>query len=75
MVGPGQPVILVEMTSGHQLGRRLVELGLTPGAELEVIQDQGGPLVLAVRGSRLALGRGMASKIFVETKQRRRKDE
>ncbi len=29
----------------------------------------GGPLLLAARNSRLALGRGIAAKIFVETIQ------
>ena len=66
MVGPGQVVKLVGVASGKVLCRRLAEMGLTPGVQLEVLQDQGGPLLLAVRDSRLALGRGMAHKIFVE---------
>ncbi len=67
MVSIGKPVKLAEIRAGQQLTHRLAELGLTPGVDLEVIQNQGGPLVLAVRDSRLALGRGMAGKIFVET--------
>jgi ferrous iron transport protein A len=66
MVTIGQPVKLVEIKAGHHLIHRLAELGLTPGVELEIVQDQGGPLLLAVRNSRLALGRGMAAKIVVE---------
>ncbi|OQY27659.1 MAG: hypothetical protein B6243_12770 [Anaerolineaceae bacterium 4572_5.2] len=58
---------LVEITAGHGARRRLTELGLTPGVELQVIQDEGGPLLLAVHDSRLALGRGMAHKIMVQT--------
>jgi Fe2+ transport system protein FeoA len=54
------------VAAGKVLSRRLAEMGLTPGVQLEVLQDQGGPLLLAVRDSRLALGRGMAHKIFVE---------
>ena len=67
MVGTGQVVKLVRVAAGRILARRLAELGLTPGVQLEVLQDQGGPLLLAVRDSRLALGRGMAHKIIVET--------
>jgi Fe2+ transport system protein FeoA len=63
----GKRVKLAEIKAGHHLTHRLAELGLTPGVELEVMQDQGGPLLLAIRDSRLALGRGMANKIFVET--------
>ena len=66
MVGIGRPVKLVKITAGRQLCHRLTELGLTPGVSFEVMQDHGGPLLLAVRDSRLALGRGMASKILVE---------
>lgn len=69
LVRIGKRVKLTEIRAGHQLTHRLAELGLTPGVELEVIQDQGGPILLAVRNSRLALGRGMAGKIFVETIQ------
>ena len=67
MVGPGQAVKLVKVAAGRVLCRRLAEMGLTPGVQLEVVQDQGGPLLLAVRDSRLALGRGMAQKIIVES--------
>jgi len=66
MVGTGQKVKLVEITAGTKLRRRLTELGLTPGVELQVMQDQGGPLLLSVFNSRLAVGRGMAHKIMVE---------
>jgi Fe2+ transport system protein FeoA len=67
MVGAGQSVKLVRVAAGKVLSRRLAELGLTPGVQLEILQDQGGPLLLAVRDSRLALGRGMAHKIIVES--------
>jgi len=65
-VGTGQVVRLVNIAAGSTLVRRLTELGLTPGVEFEVIQAQGGPVLLAVRDARLALGRGMAHKILVE---------
>ena len=66
MVGTGQVVKLVKVAAGKMLTRRLAELGLTPGVQLEILQDQGGPLLLAVRDSRLVLGRGMAHKIIVQ---------
>ena len=65
MISPGQTVKLVEILTGRKLKHRLTELGLTPGVELQVMQAQGGPLLLSVYNSRLALGRGMAHKIMV----------
>ena len=66
MVKRGQPVRLAKIMAGRQLTHRLTELGLTPGVNFEVLHYHGGPLLLAVRDSRLALGRGMASKILVD---------
>ena len=63
---PGQTVKLVAIDAGHRLRHRLTELGLIPGVELRVVQDEGGPLLLAVYDSRLALGRGMAEKVWVK---------
>ncbi len=62
----GQSIRLTRIIAGRKLTHRLTELGLTPGVHFEVLHDHGGPLLLAVRDSRLALGRGMASQILVE---------
>lgn len=45
---------------------RLIELGLTPGTRVRVVQDAGGPMLLSVRGSRIALGRDLAERVWVE---------
>jgi len=66
MISPGERVTLVEVTAGHGARHRLTVLGLNPGGALSVVQDDGGPLLLAVHDSRLALGRGMAHKIMVK---------
>jgi len=45
---------------------RLASLGFTPGAEVSMSQNYGrGPLIVTVRGTRVALGRVEAAKIFV----------
>lgn len=49
---------------------RLLELGLTPGVELRVVQDNGGPMLVSVRGSRVALGRELADNLWVEMNQK-----
>ena len=65
-VAAGQSVRLVRVDAGRRFSHRLAELGLTPGVELSVIHDNGGPLLICVRNSRIALGRGMANKISVK---------
>jgi len=48
--------------------KRLTDMGLTPGVTVTVVKSAPflGPVEITVRGSRLALGRGMANRIFVE---------
>lgn len=65
----GQPLLLVKIDGGKDVTRRLIELGLTTGVKLRLIQDSGGPVILAVRDSRIALGRGMANKIIVSPEE------
>jgi ferrous iron transport protein A len=55
------------MEGGHQFLSRLASLGFTPGAHLQVVQNYGrGPLIVSLRDTRVALGRGEAQKILVE---------
>lgn len=51
--------------------KRLTDLGLTPGTEIKVIKSApfNGPLEVCVRGSTLAIGRGMAKRILVDVKR------
>ena len=51
--------------------KRLTDLGLTPGTRITVVKSApfNGPLEINVRGSRLAIGRGMASRILVDVER------
>jgi ferrous iron transport protein A len=65
-VAAGETVIVVGVRAGWGMQRRLADLGLTPGLEVKMINSgRPGPVVLEVRGSRLALGQGVAAKIIV----------
>ncbi len=68
LTAPGEKVQLENIIGGQGIKKRLAGLGLTPGIELIVIQDTGGPLLISVRDSRIALGRGLAHKILVSHK-------
>jgi DtxR family Mn-dependent transcriptional regulator len=56
---------------GWGLEKRLMDMGLTPGTKVTTVKSAPfhGPIEILVRGSRLALGRGMAERIFVEIKK------
>ena len=66
MVSQGEQVQVVAIRAGWGLQRRLAEMGLNPGVQIRVMNSQRpGPVVIDVRGSRLALGQGVAQKIMV----------
>ena len=51
----------------HGLARRLIALGLTPGAEVCVLQNRGrGPLIVEAHGARIALGRKQADRVSID---------
>jgi Fe2+ transport system protein FeoA len=56
---------------GLGLQRRLLDMGLTPGTKVVVVKSSpfGGPLEVQVRGSRLAIGRGVAERIYVKVER------
>lgn len=66
MAGEGERVRIERLRGGKGLSMRLTELGLNQGAEVRVIQRQGGGLVVARGETRIALGGGMAMKILVK---------
>jgi len=53
---------------GHSVLQRLLDMGLTPGTKIVLLKAAPfeGPIEISVRGSKLAIGRGIASKVFVE---------
>ena len=56
---------------GHNVLQRLLDMGLTPGTKIRVLRvaPLGGPVELSVRSSKLALGKGIASKVFVDVEK------
>lgn len=57
---------LTRVEAGHGLRSRLTAMGLRPGVEVRVVNNRGaGPFVVAVYGTRIVLGRGMAHKVYV----------
>lgn len=67
-VNPGERGIVVSMACGLGAARRLAEMGLTPGVEVFVVRRAPlrGPIEVEVRGTRIVLGYGLASKVAVK---------
>lgn len=65
-IGAFARIISVEGDSA--VSRRLLEMGVTPGARVRVIKNApfGCPMEIRVRNSHLALRRSEADSIFVE---------
>jgi DtxR family Mn-dependent transcriptional regulator len=76
MLRSGETGTIAFIKAGHGGGRgrrwgfekRLMDLGLTPGTKVTAVKSAPfhGPIEIIVRGSRLALGRCMTERIFVE---------
>ena len=63
----GKEVTLINIDGGRGIRSKLYSMGLVPGVNLKILSRSGsGPVMIAVKDSRLAIGRGMAEKIIVE---------
>lgn len=65
----GQRASIVEVLGGAQLQTRLENLGLRRGKQIVKVgaMPAGGPVTLECDGFRVALGRGIAQRVRVET--------
>ncbi len=55
-----------ELDGGTHFRSRMASLGFTPGALVKMVQNYGhGAVIVSLRGTRVALGRGEARKVGV----------
>jgi Fur family ferric uptake transcriptional regulator len=64
MISPGERVTVAGFNGGMQIRKRLSDMGISIGQEIEVL-NRGGPVIVSIKGSRIALGKGLAHKIMV----------
>ena len=63
----GDKVKIECVNCGANFKRRLIDLGLFDGTEVEIVKnDRFGPLILKIFNSQIALGRGQAAKIYAD---------
>ena len=60
-----QTGIVDHINAGFKATQRLTGLGITPGTKITMISSApfGGPIQITLRGTKLAIGRGLARKI------------
>ena len=64
----GDLLILESIAGGNGIKKKLRDMGLTPGVAMTVVSAPAfGPMIIQVRGTRLALGRGLLANIFVSS--------
>ena len=64
----GEEATVLRVNAGLMAKKRLADLGIVPG--VKIVKKQSavfrGPVEIIVRGSKLVIGRGLASKILVK---------
>jgi ferrous iron transport protein A len=66
-LGSGTRAVVRDIQGGKNIISRLSAMGLSVGSEVEILENRGqGPVLIRVRDTRIALGRGEALKIIVE---------
>ena len=69
-LGAGQHGAVVNLHGGHGFIGRMAALGFTPGAVLRVVRNPGsGPIIVSIRDTQIALGRGQAAHVLVRPVQ------
>lgn len=57
---------ICRLDAGRNAYSRLSSMGIVPGVQIKIIRrDADGPLLLEVKGTRIALGRGLGLKVMV----------
>ncbi|EKD63421.1 MAG: hypothetical protein ACD_51C00280G0004 [uncultured bacterium] len=64
----GSEAEITGINCGKDFSRRLCDLGIFEGTKLTVMKnDNFGPIIIHVLNSKIAIGRGEASKIHAKT--------
>lgn len=66
MLNIGKEAVVRNCKTQDATGKFLEGLGIVPGAVISVLLDQGGNLIVRIKGTKLALNKGVAQHILVE---------
>ncbi|MCD5397876.1 FeoA domain-containing protein [candidate division NPL-UPA2 bacterium] len=70
-LGRGKTAVIKQIKGGYGLERRLTSLGVRAGKAVRKVSSTPlkGPIVIEIGSARIAIGRRMAMKVFVEVKK------
>lgn len=66
MLTPGREAIINVCKAKDSTKKFLEGLGIIPGVSISVISEISGNLIVCVKGSRLALNKGVAQQLLVQ---------
>lgn len=66
---PGKEAKITEIAGGHKMLRKVEALGIRNGVKIKKVSSQmmRGPITIQIGNARVAMGFGMAQKIFVSS--------
>ncbi len=62
----GERGVVKAILGGAGAHRNLMDLGIVVGKEIKVVKNSGGAVLVAVNGTKLVVGRGLAMKVLVD---------
>ncbi|MFO7917193.1 MAG: FeoA family protein [Anaerolineae bacterium] len=66
----GESGVVLRLRGGRGFVGRMAALGFTPGATLRVARNSGGgPIIVDVLDTQIALGRGQANRVYVRQRE------
>ncbi len=65
MVNPEETQVIKRVGGKEEIRKFLEGMGFVTGSEVTVLSEMGGNVIVSMKGSRVAIGKDMANKIFV----------
>ena len=68
---PGKSATVVEIQGGHNMLKKVQSMGIRPGKRITKVSSHfwRGPQTIQIGKARVAVGYGMAERIFVEVEK------
>ena len=66
LLGAGRTGTIIRIKGKDEQRRYIESLGFVEGAEVTVISELGGNLIVSIKESRIALDRSLANRIIVQ---------
>lgn len=66
MLPIGKEAVVNECRAKEETKKFLAGLGIVPGVSISVVSEMKGNLIVSVKGSRLALNKGVAQQLMVK---------